>query len=197
MGFSHFSPSEKSVRLGPNSGSELLPSRAHPRGELMWTLMGRRWLMMRMGARGGSRVLVGGTCLAVIVLCGGMLQGAVVTLCIIQGGFGRIYDFLLEWVDSAPELDSRPALLPLVAGTSSTTAVACSILVLLVLTHRALCSHDCWQSAEKCTVDALVAHEMHLESCTLFLQASCIFQHVQRSNFWASRFFGALEHSHL
>ena len=34
---------------------------------------------------------------------------------------------------------------------------------LLVLTHLALCSHDCRQSAEeKCTVDALVAREMHL-----------------------------------
>ena len=41
--------------------------------------MGRRWWMMRMGTRGGSRVLVRGTCLAVIVLCGGMLQGDVVT----------------------------------------------------------------------------------------------------------------------
>ena len=28
-----------------------------------------------MGTRGGSRVLAGGTCSAVIVLCGGMLQG--------------------------------------------------------------------------------------------------------------------------
>ena len=34
-----------------------------------------------------------------------------------------------EGVDSAPELDSRPARL---AGTSSITAVACSVLVLLV-----------------------------------------------------------------
>ena len=61
--FSHFSPSEKSAKLGPRSGSELLPESSHPRGELVWTLMGRRWLMMRMGTRGGSRVLV-----AVIVL---------------------------------------------------------------------------------------------------------------------------------
>ena len=30
-----------------------------------------------------------------------------------------------------------------VVGTVSTTVVACSILVLLVLTHLALCSHDC------------------------------------------------------
>ena len=36
------------------------------------------------------------------------------------------YDFLREGVDSAPELDSRPG------GISSTTAVACTILVLLV-----------------------------------------------------------------
>ena len=44
--------------------------------------------------------------------------------------FGRIfYDFPDEGVDSAPELDSRPALL---AGTSSTTAMVCSLLVLLV-----------------------------------------------------------------
>ena len=58
---------------------------------------------------------------------------------------GRIsHHFPLEGVDSAPELDSRPA------GTSSTTAVACSLLVLLVLTHFALCSHDCRQSAVRC-----------------------------------------------
>ena len=50
-------------------------------------------------------------------------------LCIIQGGFWK--NFMIFYVKeySDPELDSRPALL---AGTSSTTAVACSILVLLV-----------------------------------------------------------------
>ena len=37
--------------------------------------------------------------------------------------------------------------------------MACSILVLLVLAHLALRSHDCWQS---------------LEICTLFLRPSCI-----------------------
>ena len=111
--------------------------------------------------------------------------------------WGEFRDFLLEGVDSAPELDSRPALLPKVAGTSSTTAVACSMLVLLVLTLLALCSHDCRQSAEKCTVDFCVALEMHLEICTSFLRASCIFSACSASNFCASRFFGALEHSHL
>ena len=70
----------KQVRSwGPHSGSELLPESSPSTGELMWTLMGRRWWMMRMGTRGGSRVLVGGTYLAVVVLCGGMLQGDVVT----------------------------------------------------------------------------------------------------------------------
>ena len=49
---------------------------------------------------------------------------------IIQNGFWKTFDdFLREGVDSAPELDSRPARL---AGTSSTTAVACSVLELLV-----------------------------------------------------------------
>ena len=38
----------------------------------------------------------------------------------------EFHDFLHEGVDSAPEHDSRPALL---AGTSSTTAMACSLLV--------------------------------------------------------------------
>ena len=47
-------------------------------------------------------------------------------LCIILGGFWKNSDFLHEGVDSAPELDSRSALLP-VTGTLSTTAVACSI----------------------------------------------------------------------
>ena len=99
--------------------------------------------------------------------------------------FGRIFDFLHEGVDSAPELDSRPALL-LSGRHIADNGSAWSILVLLVLTHLALCSHDCRQFSEKCTV---VAHEMHLEICTLFLRASCIFQRVQRSNFCASRFF--------
>ena len=76
-----------------------------------------------------------------------------------------------------------------VAGTLSTTAVACSILVLLVWTHFALCSHDCWLFSRKYTVDASVAHDMHLEICTLFLRASCIFQHLQRSNFLRESIF--------
>ena len=78
--------------------------------------------------------------------------------------------------------------------TSSTTAVACSILVFVVLAHLALSSHDCPQSAEKCTVSALVAHEMHLEICTLFLRVSYIFQHFSVRNFLRESFFGALEH---
>ena len=45
-----------------------------PRRQLMWTPMGRRCGTMRLGTRGGSRVLGGGTCLAVIVLCGGTLR---------------------------------------------------------------------------------------------------------------------------
>ena len=53
---------------------------------------------------------------------------------------GRISGFLREWVDSAPEVDSRPALHSSWPRTSSTTAVACFIRVLLVLTHLALCS---------------------------------------------------------
>ena len=102
--------------------------------------------------------------------------------------FGRIYDFLREGADSAPELDSRPALLP-VAGTLLTTVVACSILVLLVLTHLVLCSHDCRHFSEKCTVDASVAHDLHLEICALFLRVSCFFQHFQRSTFLRESIF--------
>ena len=44
-------------------------------GSLCGLQMGRRCGTMRMGTRGGSRLLGGGTCLAVIVLCGGTLQG--------------------------------------------------------------------------------------------------------------------------
>ena len=50
-------------------------------GELVWTLMGRRWWMMRLGTRGGSCVLVGGACSTEIVLFGGMLQGDEVACC--------------------------------------------------------------------------------------------------------------------
>ena len=54
--------------------------------------------------------------------------------------FGRIPGFLREWVDSALEVDSRPALLSSWPRTSSTTAVACFQRVLLVIKHLALCS---------------------------------------------------------
>ena len=106
--------------------------------------------------------------------------------------FGRIYDFLHEGVDSAPELDSRPALLPPVAGTSSTTAVACSILVLLVLTHLALCSHDCRQSGEKysrcfgCSRDALGNLNI-ISPSLLYLSACSAFEFLRESIFWRPR----------
>ena len=109
--------------------------------------------------------------------------------CIIQGGFWKnFYDYLHEEVDSAPELDSRLALLPQVAGTSSTTAVACSILVLMVLTHLALFSNDWRQCAEKRTVDDSVAPEFYLESVHYFYEPP-VFQNVQCSKFCASGFF--------
>ena len=93
-------------------------------------------------------------------------------LCIIQGGLWKNFDdFLHEGVDSAPELDPRPA------GTSSTTAVACSLLVLLVLMHLALCSHDCRQLMLRL-----------LTSCTLksvhdFLRAPVFFSMFNVRNF--------------
>ena len=40
------------------------------------------------------------------------------------------------------------------------------------LTHLALCSHDCRQSAEKRTIEASVALELHLNSVHYFLRAS-------------------------
>ena len=43
--------------------------------------MGRRCGTMRMGTRGGSRLLAGGTCLAVIVLCGTLQGDEVAWLC--------------------------------------------------------------------------------------------------------------------
>ena len=72
-----------------------------------------------------------------------------------------------------------------------------SILVFLVLAHLALYSHVSRQSAEKCAVDASVAHEMHLEICTVFYVLPVSFRDLQRSKFCASRFFGALEHSQV
>ena len=46
-------------------------------------------------------------------------------------------------------------------------------------------------------VDASVAHELHLEICTIFSTSPLYFQHFPRSKFRASRFFGALEHSQV
>ena len=96
-------------------------------------------------------------------------------------------EFTIFYMMVLPRLQSsiHVLLFSPVAGTSSTTAVACSILVLLVLTHLARCSHHCPQSSEKCTVDASVAHEMQLEICTFFPTSLLYFQHVQRSKFFA------------
>ena len=93
-------------------------------------------------------------------------------LCVIQGGFWKnLVIFLRDWVDSAPEVDSRPALLPQVARTSSTTAVACSILVLLVFTHLALCSRRLLtHGMEKCAQSMLrLPSSFSSETWTIFL----------------------------
>ena len=58
VGFRTF-PRRKKCEVGSALGVGTAP-RVEPIHELMWTLMGRRWWMMRMGTRGGSRVLVGG-----------------------------------------------------------------------------------------------------------------------------------------
>ena len=77
-----------------------------------------------------------------------------------------------------PEVDSRPALFSrCLACSSSTTAVACAVLVLLVVMHRALCCDDCPgafpQNGEVCTVDASVFPEVvHMEIRTLLLGSS-------------------------
>ena len=62
------------------------------------------------------------------------------------------------------------------------------LLVFLVM-HLALCSDVAGSFFSS-------ALELHLEICTLFLRAPCIFS-IFQSKFCASRFFGALEHSQL
>ena len=100
-------------------------------------------------------------------------------LCIIHGGFWKnFYDFLRAGLDSAPELDSRPA----VHCRPRQWHVPC-LVFLPVLMHFALCSHDCPQLMLRL-----------LTSCTwksvhYFQRAPCIFQHFPRSKFCASRFF--------
>ena len=57
----------------------------------------------------------------------------------------EFHDFLREGVDSDPEVDSRRfSLLP---RSSSTTAVVCILLVLLVLMHLGCVPDDCGRSA--------------------------------------------------
>ena len=64
------------------------------------------------------------------MIVGRAMLGSTMDTCYYPGCFWKnFYDFPRDGVDSAFELDSRPVLL---AGTSSTTAVACSLLVLLV-----------------------------------------------------------------
>ena len=66
------------------------------------------------------------------------------------------------------------------------------------LTHLALCFHDCRQSAEKCTIDASVARELHLEICTLFFHVPPVFFSMFHVRIFARvDFFGALEHSQV
>ena len=74
--------------------------------------------------------------------------------------------------------DSRPALFSrCLACSSSTTAVACAVLGLLVVMHRALCSDGCPgavpQNGEVCTVVAFVFPVVvRMEIWTLLLRAS-------------------------
>ena len=103
--------------------------------------------------------------------------------------FGRIFfDFLLAGVDSAPELDSRPGRHVVDNGSGMYHTGFAG------LTHLALCSHDCWQFADRCFSCSCVAlgnlyiifHEPPVFSA---------FSHVP--NFARVDFFGALEHSQL
>ena len=65
-------------------------------------------------------------------------------ICIIQGGFWVIfYDFLRDWVDSAPEVDSRRSLhtWPMRKWPSSSSTVAwLAFYWFLLVMHLALCS---------------------------------------------------------
>ena len=126
---------------------------------------------------------------------GRALLGSTLDTCYFPGRFfGKKYDFLREGVDSAPELDSRLAFL---AGTSSTTAVACTFLVLLVsCTSRYVPTIAGGLQRSVQSILRLLAG-CTWKSVHYFLRASWIFQHVQRSIFCTSRFFGTLEHSHL
>ena len=121
--------------------------------------------------------------------------------CIIQGGFWKNFcNFPRDWVDSDPEVNSCRSLhtwpMRKWPCSSSTVAVACVCWFCLWCTSRCV-PDDCRQSAELCTVHFSSALELHLEICTLFLRAPLYFQHFPQSNFGASRFFGALEHSQL
>ena len=99
-------------------------------------------------------------------------------------------DFLREGVDSALELDSRLAF---VAGTSSTTAVACTFLVLMVsCTSRYVPTIACGLQRSVQSMLRLLAG-LHLEICTLFstsfldLSACSAFEFLRESIFWSPR----------
>ena len=75
--------------------------------------------------------------------------------------------------------------------SSSTSGIACILLVLLVKLHLALCCQrfrqDGMHTLEVCTVDASVA--VHLEIQSFFLRAPCICRQVQLSADSASGVF--------
>ena len=115
---------------------------------------------------------------------GRAMLGSTMDTCSCPGWLWQnFYDFLHEGVGSAPELNSRPA------RTSSTTAVACSLLVLLVLTHLALCSHDCRQSADRCFSCSRVDLEICtlFSTCSLYFSAFSTFEILRELIFWSPR----------
>ena len=167
-----------------------------------WTSTGTwlRWCLRACccaatGALVGARRKLWSSAVAVSLGCA--MLGSTVYTCSASSSeaFGRISTiFLVTWWTRDPEVNSRRCLhtWPMRKGPRSS-----SIMAVAVFSGFAC---DAPRAVFPMIAGSFFfssALELHLEICTLFLRALCIFSIFSQSKFCASRFFGALEHSQL
>ena len=115
-------------------------------------------------------------------------------LCVIQGGFWKnLVIFLRDWVDSAPEVDSRPALLPQVvphivdngSGVFHTgfAGIHAPRAVFPTIAHS-------WHG-EVCTVDASPAEQFFIGNLDNISMSPLFLADIFSSQRCASGFFGS------
>ena len=186
-GFSHSSRSKKSAKLGSDSSSELLPE-SSPSTRRAYVIMQRQFqqffdrscmpILVPHSAHCAGRgdltgTVWGGSGRARCCATTGALVG--VAQCLVRQWIhamrhsGRLLDkftiFLHDWVDSALRSILRPGWHIVDNGSGM------FILVLLVLTHLSLCSHDCRQSGNLYIISTSLLYFQQVQ-CSDFLRES-------------------------